>query len=94
MATYYDVDLRHATLREFAFGTPWYSMPLVTLLKFAGFRFPCSTDDPPVEALAPFEVDEVALPDEVHTKKRGQRECRCLTSVKYYSNHLTSPNML
>jgi Zn-dependent protease len=68
MRTYYDVDLRHAKLREFAFGTPFYMMPLVALVKFAGFRFPGSTDDPPVEALAPFEVDEAALPEDIRAK--------------------------
>src|SRR5262249_29313638 len=66
--TYDDVDLRHAKRRECAFGVRWYLMPLVVLLKRGGFRFPSSTEDPPVESLAPFEVDEAALPEDVRAK--------------------------
>src|SRR5262245_10149773 len=62
MPTFYDVDLRNAALKEFAFGTPWYMMPLIALLKFLRVRFPGTTDDPPVETLAPFEVEEAAVP--------------------------------
>jgi hypothetical protein len=68
MPTFYDVDLRHARLREFAFGTRWFLLPLVGLLKLFGASFPGTTDDPPVESLAPCEVDEAALPDDIRAQ--------------------------
>src|SRR5438093_1312299 len=68
MPTYYDVDLRKGMLREFAFGTPWYLLPLVALMKWTPCRFFGSTDDPPIESLAPFEVEESALPEEIRAK--------------------------
>ncbi|HXG12494.1 MAG TPA: hypothetical protein VNK04_22250 [Gemmataceae bacterium] len=68
MSTFYDVDLRRAKLREFAFGTPWYLMPLVGLFKLLNVSFPGTTDDPPVESLAPFEVERTALPLEVRAQ--------------------------
>src|SRR5262245_57810978 len=68
MPTFYDVDLRRAKLREFAFGTPWYLMPLICLFKLFNVPFPGTTDDPPVESLAPFEVDEASLPEEVRER--------------------------
>lgn len=68
MGTFYDVDLRNASLRDFAFGVPWYLMPLVALLKLLRAPFPGTTDDPPVESLAPFEVEESALPEEIRAK--------------------------
>lgn len=68
MPTFYDVDLRRASMREFAFGTPWHRLPLIFLMKLFGASIPASTDDPPVESLRPFEVDEAALPEDIRAK--------------------------
>jgi Zn-dependent protease len=62
MPTYYEVDLRNAQRKEFAFGVPWHRMPLIALMKFLGARFQGTTDDPPVESLIPFEVGPETLP--------------------------------
>lgn len=53
------------TLAEYRWGTPWFGMPLVALLKLLRLPIPSSTDDPNVEALHPFEVGGDAFPEEV-----------------------------
>lgn len=68
MSTLYDLDSRRISIREYAFGTPWYLMPLALLIKFLGIPIPGSMDDPPVETLFPFEVEDIELPEAVQTK--------------------------
>lgn len=68
MATYYKIDSSRVTLREYAFGTPWYELPIAYLLKLFRVQIPGSTDEPPVEALGAFEVPELALPPEVRAE--------------------------
>jgi len=63
MPTFYDVDLRRASMREFAFGTPWYRLPLIALMKLFQASIPASTDDPPAESLQPVGDDDRAVPD-------------------------------
>src|SRR5437870_6864448 len=83
MPTYYSVDLRNATMREFAFGTPWQCLPFLFLSKL--FRLPMSgpTDDPPVETLAPFEVDKDAIPQGV--KRQLESLERELAALGFHS---------
>lgn len=89
MPTFYDVDLRKAQLREFAFGTTWLFMPLVAALKVCGFPFPGSTDDPPVESLTPFEVEETALPEAIRAQCQAvdRRPCRARFPQPYLPRH-------
>lgn len=61
---FYGIDSSRVTLAEYRWGTPWYGMPLIALLKLLRVRIPSSTDDPNVEALHPFEIGGDALPDE------------------------------
>src|SRR5262245_49365316 len=71
MPVYYHIDLRKASMREFAFGTPWPQLPIIGLIKFLRIPIPASADDPPVETLTPFEADEAALPADVRGRFAG-----------------------
>jgi Zn-dependent protease len=59
---FYCINSSRATWREHMFDTPWLLLPLVGLVKLFRVRGGGSTDDPPVEAIAPFEVEEAAIP--------------------------------
>lgn len=68
MKTFYRINGARATWREHAFDTPWLLLPLVALVKLFRLRGGGSTDDPPVESIAPFEVEEAAVPAEVRQR--------------------------
>lgn len=68
MKIFYRINFSRATWREYAFDTPWLLLPVVMLVKWFRIRGSGSTDDPPVESLAPFEVEEAALPSEVRER--------------------------
>ncbi len=68
MKIFYRINGSRATWREHAFDTPWLLMPLVALTKLLRHRGGGSTDDPPVESIAPFEVEEAAVPAEVRER--------------------------
>lgn len=83
MPIFYDIDLRNAKLREFAFGTPWRRMPGIALRKLFGLPLPGTTDDPPVESLVAFEVEESALPAEV--REQMQPLAQDLATLGFHS---------
>ena len=62
MPIYYRVDLRNSSMREFAFGSPWFALPIIFLFKTLRLPFVASTDDPPVDSITSFEADATALP--------------------------------
>ncbi|HEY7158106.1 MAG TPA: site-2 protease family protein [Gemmataceae bacterium] len=68
MKFFYRINASRATWREHAFDTPWLLLPLVALIKLFRLRGGGSTDDPPVESIAPFEVEEAAVPAEVRER--------------------------
>lgn len=68
---FYAVDLSRITLRErLAFEGSGRARRLVSALieRLLRLRAPCSLDEPPVEALAPFRVGEADLPDTVRSE--------------------------
>jgi Zn-dependent protease len=65
---YYRIDSSRVTLEEYGWGSPKAMLPLVALLKVLRVRLPSSTDDPPVAAVAPFEVAAAALPAAVRER--------------------------
>jgi Zn-dependent protease len=69
MPVFYKLDSTRVTLREYSFGTPWLLfwvlLPLAALIKLLRIRIPGSTDDPAVDSIAPFEVEESRLPGDV-----------------------------
>jgi hypothetical protein len=54
---FYRIDSRRVSIREYWWGTKSPLILVALLLKALRLRIPSSTDDPNVEALAPFEVD-------------------------------------
>ncbi len=68
MKIFYRIDHKRVTWREYAVDTPWLSLPLATLVKLLPLRVFSSSDDPPVESIAPFEVEEAAVPAEVRER--------------------------
>ncbi len=68
MSAQYQVDSTRISVREYSQGHPrWRSveLPLALLLKLLRVRIPSSWDVPCVEAIAPYEIAEADLPDEV-----------------------------
>ncbi len=65
MKTFYRLDMSRVTFREYSFDNSWLLTPLVALFKLLRLQLPGSSDDPPVESLAPFEVEETELPAEI-----------------------------
>ncbi|HEX9187322.1 MAG TPA: site-2 protease family protein, partial [Vicinamibacteria bacterium] len=70
---FYRLDSRAVTLREYWWGSP-ASVLVAALLKALRVRLPGSSDDPCVESLSPFEVDEAALDAEASRKLAPLRE--------------------
>ncbi len=72
MKTFYRLDGSRASFREYAYDIPWLLMPIllpiIALIKLLRLQTSGSTDDPPVETLAPFEVEEAALPEVVRER--------------------------
>jgi Zn-dependent protease len=65
---FYKFDSTRITLREF-FAEGKISVLLSGILgKIFRFQLSCSTDDPPVDFIAPFEISEEALPPEIIAK--------------------------
>lgn len=81
---FYRIDARHITLKECWWGTRT-PLALVAwlILKATGDRVPCSTDDPAVESLEPFEVDETALPPAI--RDRFQDGAKQLAALGFHS---------
>ena len=70
---FYKIDSKKITLREFAFESKLG--PIVGLLgKVLRFPLTSSTDDPPVESIAPFQMEEESLPEEVRLKFQPLRQ--------------------
>ena len=64
---FYKHDSTRITLREFAFeGKPFHVL-VAMLGKIFRFRLSSSTDDIPVDSLAPFELAEEAVPEAIRT---------------------------
>ncbi|HZU38709.1 MAG TPA: site-2 protease family protein [Gemmataceae bacterium] len=68
MKTFYRVDYTRVTFREYLFDISWLLLPVVALVKWLRIRSSGSTDEPAVETLAPFEVEEAALPEEIRQR--------------------------
>jgi Zn-dependent protease len=67
--TFYRLNIAKLTYREYSFNDPWLVViPIVSMIKLFRFPLPKSADDPPVETLAPFEVSEEELPEEVRSR--------------------------
>jgi Zn-dependent protease len=64
---FYRIDSRAVTLREYAWGHP-AAVLVGAVTRLLRLRLPSSTDDPCVEWLAPFEIDEAALEGEARGK--------------------------
>jgi Zn-dependent protease len=68
--TFYRVDSRRVTLREYWWEKP-SAVPMAALLKLLRVRMSGATDDPCVERLAPFEVPADAVPRVVAQRFHG-----------------------
>jgi Zn-dependent protease len=60
---FYSIDSRAVTLREYWWGARSPAILVAALLKFLRVKLPGATDDPSVETLSPFEVEETAVPE-------------------------------
>jgi Zn-dependent protease len=65
MNTFYKIDSTRVSIREYWWENKSPLIVIAILLKWLRIRLPSSTDDPPTESLAPFQVPETSLPDEV-----------------------------
>ena len=65
---FYKIDSARVSWREYWWGSRSPAVLLGWLLKLLRVRLPSSTDDPNVDALAPFEVPETALPETVRLR--------------------------
>ncbi len=68
MKTFYRVDASRVTFREYLYDNSWLVAPIVAVIKLLHLRTPFSTDDPSVENLAAFEVEEADVPAEVRER--------------------------
>jgi Zn-dependent protease len=67
--TFFRLDSNRVTFREHAFDNPWLLVvPLFGIFKLLRIPTVGSSDDPPVETLSPFEVQEAELPEEVRER--------------------------
>jgi Zn-dependent protease len=65
MKRFYRIDSTRVTYREYWWGTKSPLVLLAWLVRLFRVQIPSSTDDPNVETLEPFEVEEDGLPPEV-----------------------------
>src|SRR5882672_10081235 len=65
MNTFYQINSAKVSVREYWWETKSPIILIALALKFLRVRIPSSTDDPPTESLAPFQVPETSLPDDV-----------------------------
>ncbi|HET9316161.1 MAG TPA: site-2 protease family protein [Vicinamibacteria bacterium] len=65
---FYRIDSTRVSFREYAWGGGLPSVLLAMVLKSFRVRIPSATDDPNVEALAPFEVPADAMPEDVRLR--------------------------
>lgn len=63
------LDSTRVTIAEYRYGTSAAMLPLAVVLKCLRAQLPSSSDDPNVEALRPFEVEQ--LPEEVEEHFRS-----------------------
>ncbi len=68
MKQFYEIDNSRVSLREYSWGTSWLLLPVIVILKLLRVRMPSSTDDPPVDSLAPFAITRDLLPVAVADK--------------------------
>jgi Zn-dependent protease len=68
MKQFYEIDSSRVSLREYSWGTSWLLLPLIMIVKWLRIRMPSSTDDPPVDSLAPFTITRDLLPVAVADK--------------------------
>ncbi len=63
---FYQIDNTKIPLAEFWRVKPWSLLILIAaILKLLRIRIPCSTDDPPVVSLDPFQVEAVDVPADI-----------------------------
>ena len=66
---FYEFDSTRVTLREYAWAAPTKkTLFLLGLFKLLGIQVSTGSDDPNVEALAPFLADKSVLPDEIRQR--------------------------
>jgi hypothetical protein len=89
---FYRLDSRRVTLREYWWGHP-AAVLVGGLLKLLRVRLPGSSDDPCVESLSPFEVEDAVFDDETRQKLAPLREE--LTGLGFHSpiHHLIEDDL-
>jgi len=70
----YQLNSARITTREYLYGTPWVLLPVIWLLKLFRIRLPGSTDDPPIDSLESFVVEESELPEEIRSAWQSDLE--------------------
>lgn len=70
MKSFYRLRVERSSCREFWWGVKSPVILLLLLLKWLRVPIPGSSDDPPVETLTPFEVDEASVPEEMRERFR------------------------
>jgi hypothetical protein len=94
MSAHYKVDSTRVSMREYGFGSPRWQLPIALLLKLLRVRIPSSTDDPCVEAIAPHEIAEAELPDEVRERLEPlHKELESLGFGRPIYHSISSPHL-